>query len=226
MDFIVAWCVSVTWRVKTNVCLSPAPHRWHHHYEGHQRGGGGAGRARLGSRPQNWRGRAGTRAARAFRVYRWVEKFRRCAHTVLTLDFFLNSYNSSFLSLSVSQAPSEVESQPSISPSCSSVSHPPFTPFTCFFSLFWLFICQAGNVLHSQNCIIFCAYNKTRLYWRLECVFILTGFDGICRISGLHDQQQLVAVGTSSKSSLSTCAEGQAWREKLYKSAPRWHSHS
>lgn len=102
MDFIVAWCVSVTWRVKTNVCLSPAPHRWHHHYEGHQRGGGGAGRARLGSRPQNWRGRAGTRAARAFRVYRWVEKFRRCAHTVQTWDFFLNSYNSSFLSVCLS----------------------------------------------------------------------------------------------------------------------------
>lgn len=90
--------------VQTDVCLSPAPHRGHHHHEGHQRGGGGAGRARLGSRPQNWRGRAGTRAARAFRVHGRVEEFQRCAHAVLTLDFFSNSYNSSFcLRLSLRQ---------------------------------------------------------------------------------------------------------------------------
>lgn len=88
--------------VDERVFLSPAPHRWHHHPEGHQRGGGGAGRARLSPRTQNRRGRAGARAARAFRLHRRVEELQRCEHALLTSDRFSSSYNSSFpLRLSV-----------------------------------------------------------------------------------------------------------------------------
>lgn len=102
-----------------------------------------------------------------------------------------------YLSLSLSLFRHQLKWNPAPRPSVSPPLHPSLLSllaFPCFDSS----SLRRGMCHTLRNVSLFCGRNKPRLYWRLECVFVLTAIDGICRISGLHDQQQLVTVGNAS----------------------------